>query len=330
MKPNLFDISTKELTQDAFIVWLLEWANKENADNAALHKCGIEFAASLIKKDIPDFSESVQSVKTQRQWNHVDILAVVNEKYCVVIEDKIDTNQHSNQLSEYKKTVEKTLPDMKHIFIFFKTGNDSLTALENIEKKEGYKSYTRQDFLKILEKHDVKNDIYADFLVHLQRIEKETNSFTNKKGLSTWLGSQGFCLYLQKHIKGAIWGYIPNASGGFMSFAYCWQPYKKDGQELNIQIENSFDRDFKVVIKIGGDKWEKSQNILYSTLDVLNKTGKQYDVSFSKPQRYKVGSTSTVAVVNNPIVYDAKENIELEKFLKLLSNLEKIITEITK
>ena len=34
MKPNLFSIATKELSQDAFITWLLQWADdscfKEN------------------------------------------------------------------------------------------------------------------------------------------------------------------------------------------------------------------------------------------------------------------------------------------------------------
>ena len=30
MKPNIFDIATKELSQDAFITWLLAFADNDN------------------------------------------------------------------------------------------------------------------------------------------------------------------------------------------------------------------------------------------------------------------------------------------------------------
>jgi hypothetical protein len=331
MKPNLFDISTKELTQDAFLVWLLKWADKANStEDSSLYKCGAEFAASLIRKVIPGFSEPIETVKADRQLEHIDIWAVVNEKYFIVIEDKTDSGLHGRQLASYKAWAKKNKNAYEQIFIFFKTGNESLTRIKAIEDKDEYKSYTRQDFLNILEKHSIQNDIYTDFLKHLSRIEEETNSFTNRKGLSTCLGSQGFYIYLQQHIKEwTDWTYVANASGGFMGFFYFYRTYKKDGQELSIQIENAFANGIKVAIKISGKKWERNTAILYSTLKVLNETGKQYDVSFSKPH-YRVGDSSTVAIVKDPFVYDAGGNVDLDKFLELLSKLEKIITEIAK
>ena len=50
-KPNIFDISTKELSQDAFITWLILWADKEATQyDVELNKCGIDFVKELIKK----------------------------------------------------------------------------------------------------------------------------------------------------------------------------------------------------------------------------------------------------------------------------------------
>ena len=45
MAPNLFYYATKELSQDAFICWLLAWANKECArEDAALNALGLSLA----------------------------------------------------------------------------------------------------------------------------------------------------------------------------------------------------------------------------------------------------------------------------------------------
>ncbi|MFC5920924.1 hypothetical protein ACFPVS_09355 [Neisseria weixii] len=42
-KPNIFNIATKELSQDAFITWLLLFGNVElEADYVELNKCSRE------------------------------------------------------------------------------------------------------------------------------------------------------------------------------------------------------------------------------------------------------------------------------------------------
>ena len=44
MKPNIFDIATKELTQDAFITWLLKFADEKNRDfDLEMNECGKMF-----------------------------------------------------------------------------------------------------------------------------------------------------------------------------------------------------------------------------------------------------------------------------------------------
>ena len=85
-KPNIFEIATKELSQDAFITWLLKWADDscKNLDED-LHQCGKEFVSTLIKKQNPNFSESINKVEAGRQWENIDVWAEVNDKYFIII-----------------------------------------------------------------------------------------------------------------------------------------------------------------------------------------------------------------------------------------------------
>ena len=42
MRPNIFEIATKELSQDAFITWLLQYADeKYKEDDFIINECGI-------------------------------------------------------------------------------------------------------------------------------------------------------------------------------------------------------------------------------------------------------------------------------------------------
>lgn len=55
MKPNLFKIATKELSQDAFITWLLKYADLScNTIDEELNLCAVDFVNQLIKKSYPD------------------------------------------------------------------------------------------------------------------------------------------------------------------------------------------------------------------------------------------------------------------------------------
>ena len=49
MRPNLFSIATKELSQDAFITWLLQWADDTFIqENSELCNAGKEFVKKLL------------------------------------------------------------------------------------------------------------------------------------------------------------------------------------------------------------------------------------------------------------------------------------------
>lgn len=95
---KLFKYATKELSQDAFICWCINWINyKEHK----LYGLGKDFLNMVITDDKGrrkfEITENTE-VKIIRQYASIDILLIVDNKYIVIIEDKINTFNH-NQVS---------------------------------------------------------------------------------------------------------------------------------------------------------------------------------------------------------------------------------------
>ncbi|HHG86076.1 MAG TPA: hypothetical protein ENJ82_15110, partial [Bacteroidetes bacterium] len=100
-RPNIFDYATSELSQDAFLTWLIKWADKDYQEiNSPLNACAISFVQELLGKDK---SYTIETIETGRQWKNIDIWALVNNQYFLVIEDKKGTKEHSDQLNRYSK-----------------------------------------------------------------------------------------------------------------------------------------------------------------------------------------------------------------------------------
>lgn len=197
MAPNIFDIATKELNQDAFITWLLQFADsKYKATNNLLHECGKAFVYQLIRKQLAGFDEQIIKVKAGRQWESIDVWAEINDKYLIIIEDKTYTSHHSNQLVRYKTTAEEWCLKNnyeKPICIYLKTGNESLNSLNSIIR-QGFSIFNRVDFINLLKQYkSTQNNILLDFYERLTRIEKSNNEFENKN-IGKWNGMdwQGF------------------------------------------------------------------------------------------------------------------------------------------
>ena len=136
MKPNLFRLATKELSQDAFFAWFLQWGNSEcKAHNPDLNSIAQDFIRFLINQQHHTSNLQIKNVSAGRQWKNIDIWAEVNSEYYIVIEDKTTSLEHSNQLIRYKDIVIQEYPNHKHVFIYLKTGNESLLRLILSRKK---------------------------------------------------------------------------------------------------------------------------------------------------------------------------------------------------
>lgn len=334
MKPNIFNISTKELSQDAFLTWLLLWADTGNSDHdTKLNKCGVDFIKELIKKEIPEFNEEIRTVLAERQRSHIDIWVVVNDKYLIIIEDKINTGQHSDQLSRYKNIAENWCNEQipkypSPVCIYLKTGNECRQSLNNVTE-EGFKIYNRKEFISFLDKHEIENDIYKDFKAYLNAIEDSTNSYIKFENItSDWRACEGFYIILQENInEKTYWKYVSNPKGGFLCFHSHSKMVNKIG-EIYFQIENAIGKEIKLVIKISN--WEPSEKPLDRLLDEIKPYAEKNGLNINKPKRYSAGETSTLAIIDNAFPIDNENNIDIEQFILTLNKLEQTLDEYCK
>lgn len=338
MRPNIFDIATKELNQDAFITWLLQFADqKYQSANQRLNDCGKEFTSQLIKKQKTTFNEQINKVEAGRQWENIDIWAEVNDKYLIVIEDKTYSSHHSNQLARYKENAEKWCNNNNYespICIYLKTGNESQSSLAHIEK-QGFGIFSRLDFINLLDEFkDIENDIYTDFYERLIRIEKSNNEFENKL-IKDWNGNdwQGFFQFLEKEIEIENWHYVNNPSGGFWNAVLNWDYW--DIYPAYIQLEEG-----KLCFKIStdSDELEMPEDLTRSEIRnqlhnlILNQAEKFGFEHIRRPDRFGNGNYMTVAIVDRENWLGAdNQTIDKETIIKTLTDylifLRKIINE---
>ena len=327
MKPNIFDIATKELTQDAFITWLLKFADEKNRNfDLEMNECGKMFVKELIRKQIKSFDEPITKVEAGRQWENIDVWAEVNEKYLIIIEDKTSTTYHSNQLERYKENSTKWCIENNYeipICIYLKTGNESISSLRKIEE-QGFAIFNRIDFISILEKFEKSsNNIYLDFFQRLKKLEKWNNEF-EEKFIKDWNGNdwQGFFHFLEKHEKIESWDYVNNPSGGFWNALINWDYWGI--YPAYLQLEEG-----KLCFKISTDpnevKLPENTSIGEVRNDFYNlimEKAKEFGLShIRKPNRFGTGKYMTVAVVDKENWLGADESrIEKETIFKNLEN----------
>jgi hypothetical protein len=67
-----------------------------------------------------------RSIEVRRQWKDIDVLLVVNGDTPILIEDKTDTKDHSDQLPRYKKVIAGAFPEDRIAAVYLKTGDQGL------------------------------------------------------------------------------------------------------------------------------------------------------------------------------------------------------------
>ena len=102
-KTNIFFHAPKELTTDAFLVWLIYYLDSDE-ENKEYKQA---FFDSLILKT-EDCGRAIGSIELKRQENNVDVLLTFRfddngEEQTVLFEDKTWSMPHSGQLARYKE-----------------------------------------------------------------------------------------------------------------------------------------------------------------------------------------------------------------------------------
>jgi len=239
-KPNLFNYATSELSQDAFLAWLIQWADKDNKKNDSyLNACAVSFVQELLGKES---NLSIETVKAGRQWNNIDVWALINNKYFLVIEDKKSTKEHSNQLIRYadlsKEHYKNT--NIEIVLVYFKMQEQS--SFKFIENS-GFEVYNRNKMLNILDNYYNntpilnQNNILLDYYENLKELNYQINSY-NSLPLNKWdnYSWQGFYSKLQNYINGH-WNYVSNKGGGFLGFWWYHKRIKREDLDIEFYLQ---------------------------------------------------------------------------------------------
>jgi hypothetical protein len=229
-----------------------------------------------------------EKVEVQKQYKNIDILVVLDEKVAIIIEDKIHSQEHSNQLSRYLSEIsadgyEEVLP------VYLQTGEQS--NYENVIK-EGFIPFKRLELLNILTAKKTDNCICNDFIDYLSDLESKFQSY-NILPLDQWdwYSWQGFYCELKKYLSDGDWGHVSNPNGGFLGFWWHW--YDGEDSEQYMQLEEQ-----KLCFKIAVEDKAKSTDLKWYWHEKIMEAGNAESINVIKPSRLASGYTMTVAVLD--------------------------------
>lgn len=303
-QPNLFAFATSELSQDAFLCWLLSWCEDVyRSVDKELHEAAVDFVSTIFHMhNIP--VPTVEKVEITRQFQSLDVLAIINDTYAILIEDKTFTKNHSNQLERYKEAVATYYPTLIQLPIYFKIADQSNY---HSVKSAGYLPFTRTEILEVLRRgkeNGVTHAIYIDYLDYLEEIEQKVMGYKTMP-VTVW-GSfqwQGFYQALQQYIDGD-WGYVANPKGGFWGF--WWKPQLE--KNYYFQLEEHVLR-----VKVKAKDVDDLKAFRNKAMDVVLEDARIRGLMLYKPSRLSVGKTMTIAQREGYIAVTEDGFVDIER-----------------
>lgn len=321
---NLFKYATSELSQDAFICWLLSHATKECwDDDANIRNCALALLKEILGSKTEECNEFfVKNI--EKQHKNIDVLFQV-DKYSVIIEDKTFTGTHDDQVNRYKKTlVDEGVKPENIICVYYKID------IQPEPEKDVDVEFTRESILKMFEPYKklISNAVFLDYVEYLEFLEWESNGY-KRLTISEWSSNayKGFFKHLGETIlrdERKSWGYVANPMGGFMGLwwfdiltdsDYIKIGYEKEYMsELYLQIEDNI-----IAVKYTIDRQETTDMNMVSSIrwKLYDYFHKEIGSSFMK-KPFRPGKFMTVGYVE----YNEENYVEkLEMMKRILKEL---------
>ena len=295
MRSNIFDFATSELSQDAFLCWLLQWADTRCAEeSSALHRAGRHLLSAMLEMHTGALRETT-TVDIHRQFGGADVVCIIDGHLALLIEDKKNADVHGDQLGRYIEVIRKRLPECAVLPTYVKTGDQSSVDYKAVEEK-GYKLFLRGDLLKVLRTEriaGVGSDIFSDFLENLEEHEADVASFSNKP-VDDWTEKYypwiGFYQQLEREFAGLNWSYVP--LGDFLGA--WWSPKVWEDCTVYLLIAQG-----NLWFKINVSKMEKASDERDRWRAQLLESTEHFKdpLPLTRPRRLGFGGDITVAIV---------------------------------
>ena len=197
---NIFKIlklENYEIRHSNLIAWLLNPYDTHDLGSAFLSKF-----LSVINDEIK--YEKTDSIEIFREQENIDILVLNHtQKYLILIENKINSNQHDNQLERYQSIVNAKLSDYIKYFVYLKPENNeeimseykyvSYKSIKNILEnliQQNIKQETAlilKNYVQILNERYLQSDNHDLMDICIKLIENnEVNNLSNDKKELVW------------------------------------------------------------------------------------------------------------------------------------------------
>lgn len=129
-RPNIFSVlklESMEIRHSNFLGWLLDPKGSHNLGDIFLRWFLKDIFALGKSENIDEFEidgYNFSNLKVYRELHNIDIL-LVSDKFVVAIENKVYSKEHSNQLTKYRKIIEKKYKEYEKIFVYLTPYGDS-------------------------------------------------------------------------------------------------------------------------------------------------------------------------------------------------------------
>jgi len=341
--PNIFrilKISKAEIRHSNFLAWLLHPNESHNLGDIFLKHFLLEISVDF---DALNF----QDVEIRREWRNIDLL-IISSEFIVCIENKVDSQEHSNQLVRYKEIIKEHFPNHRHYFIYL-TANEDDPSDDEFEKysysqivetlAQILKLYDRrltsevkqyiQDYIEILKIEIMKEHELIELALKIYNNHKEALDFIfeNKPDLAS-----EFNKYFEKKVKDNGW-LIGSPNKGYVRFLTKplkellpklkgWRQMESFSFEIDYFWYNQKQVRFATVIAPGSGSDEDNQviNLLDECLTTLNKhndwkkpQGKKWLVHFRKRWKFDLEEMSEK---NDNEIYEA-----IDKFWHIIEEI---------
>ena len=184
---NLFDYTTKELSQDAFLRWLFE---NYQCENKSVRHAGRRLFDVFTNNRF--IGKEITHLETVAQWKSIDIsvrFEIDGKERLIVIEDKTGSGIHDSQLAKYADSIKEhdvfwrktenrkkypnhpryTENDDDVFMIFYKT--NIVDAWERKEAEDcGWQVYDIYRINEIFEDLTSDNEVLCYYLEHIRKM----------------------------------------------------------------------------------------------------------------------------------------------------------------
>ena len=192
--PNIFKYATSELSQDAFLCWLIACADSEDK---SIKNLGLDFIAFLYNAknyENPAISRDNVSglVKVNdrgayqwAQFHKIDVYfqATINGKIVsFIIEDKTGSEMHGGQLTRYADMVrDDGIDEDETKLIYFKTGY-IYSDEEEKAKEAGYDIINLKNIVSFLEDYEssIDSDVFKGYFEYVRDMQTEMKDVLNE------------------------------------------------------------------------------------------------------------------------------------------------------